>query len=272
MIRKILGLISTTIVSASLLLAFDSSAQAAACPAPIPAVAHRGGIEKYVENTRKAFQYASSIGVTRWELDVHYDAAGTPYVIHDDTLDRTTNGTGPVSEQDLSAARAAGLRTDDGQVVPSLYEVMSDAAARNAWVFMEIKADPSDEQVAKTLARLDWAGMRGRTVMMSFDMEIIKKFQSAAPDLMFGYLENPSYRPVGEITDLGVTFYLKHYYSITAARLDEWSGPLDVYTWTVDSATEWERMQRYTAEPGRLDGVITDYPEAYYRWARARTC
>jgi glycerophosphoryl diester phosphodiesterase len=272
MIRKSLGLISTTIVSASLLLAVESSAQAAACPAPIPAVAHRGGVDRYDENTRKAFQYSSSIGANIWETDVRFDSAGTPFLMHDETIDRTTTGAGAVAGQDLSAARAAGVRTDDGQVIPTLYEFLSDASRLGARVLLEIKADPSPAELSKVLARLDWTSMRSRVVVMSFDAAIIAKVQQAAPDIETGLVEDPSYRPVSELTALGIGSYIKHYYSITASRLDEWSGPLDVYTWTVDRGDEWARMQWYASEPGRLDGVITDYPAGYLAWARARTC
>lgn len=262
---------AATLIAVAALVAPATPALAADCVA-IPAVAHRGGIDKYDENTRNAFRYSSSLGVKWWETDVHFDSAGTPFIIHDDTLDRTTNETGAVSDHDLSADRAAGLRTKDGQVVPSLYEVMTDAEDLDAHVFVEIKDNPTPTEMAKVLARFDWTNMRTKVVVTSFDEPTLAVVKAAAPDLKLGLIENPSYRPVGEITALGVTSYLKHYYSITAARLDEWSGPLDVYAWTVDSATEWARMHWYTSEPGRLDGVITDYPAAYLNWEKTHGC
>jgi glycerophosphoryl diester phosphodiesterase len=239
----------------------------AACPS-VPAVAHRGGTERYGENTRNAFRYATSIGVNRWELDVRFDATDTPFVIHDPTLDRTTNGTGDVTRQDLSAARRSGLRTDDGQYVPSLYEVLTDAAARVASVFVEIKVRPTRRQWANLLARLDWTSMRRRVVLMSFDADTVLEARAAAPDVRTGLVENPSYRPAAQVTRYG-GHYVKHQNSITAARLAEWSGPLAVYAWTVDDVAGWARMNRYAA---RLDGVITNRPAAYLRWAHDRTC
>lgn len=265
-------MITSGIVGAALLPAFESSAQAATCPAPIPVVAHRGGTERYVENTRNAFRYASSVGATWWETDVRFDAAGTPFLMHDETIDRTTNGTGAVADQDLSAARAAGVRTNDGQVVPSLYEMLTDASSRGARILLEIKSDPTPEQLAKVIARLDWTGMRTSVVVMSFEPAIIAKVRAAAPDLMVGLVEDPGYRPVSDLVALEIGSYIKHYYSITADRMREWSGPLDVYAWTVDDPTEWARMQWYRTEPGRLDGVITNRPSAYLAWAAGRTC
>jgi glycerophosphoryl diester phosphodiesterase len=258
-------------VAAGVLLAVGSAAPAsAACAAPIPVVAHRGGTEKYVENTRNAFRYATTVGAGIWETDVRFDAGGTPYLMHDATIDRTTTGTGAVADLDLSAARAAGVRTNDGQVVPSLFEFLTDASARNARVLLELKADPTPQQLAKVLARLDWTHMRPRVVVMSFDPQIIAEVRAAAPDLAVGLVADPGYVPVAQLA--GYDAYIKHYYSVTAARLDEWSGPLDVYAWTVDGETDWSRMQWYTAEPGRLDGVITNRPAAYLAWAKTRDC
>jgi len=268
MIRRSIAALTTAIVSTSTLLAFDSSAQAA-CPSPVPVVAHRGGTERYAENTRKAFNWASDQGAKFWETDVRFDSADTPFLLHDDTLDRTTNGSGPIADQDLSAARAAGLRTDDGQVVPSLFEFLSDVAARQPYVLLEIKADPTPEQLAKVLARLDWTGTRSRVIVMSFEPGIIAKVRAAAPDLMVGLVEDPGYRSIADLQQYEIGSYIKHAYSITAARMEEWSGPLDVYAWTVDDPSEWARMQWYRS---RLDGVITNRPAAYLAWARSRSC
>ena len=269
MIRRSIAFLTTTIVGATTLLAVGSSAQAATCPAPVPVVAHRGGTERFTENTAGAFDSAADAGARFWETDVRFDGAGTPFLMHDDTIDRTTTGTGAVADLDLSAARAAGVRTNDGQVIPSLYEFLKDVAARKAYVLLEIKADPTPEQLAKVLARLDWTSTRQRVVVMSFEPDIIAKVRAAAPDLMVGLVEDPGYRTVADLQQYEIGSYIKHYYSITQARMEEWSGPLDVYAWTVDSESEWGRMQWYRA---RLDGVITNRPIAYLAWARARSC
>ena len=59
--------------------------------------AHRGFSGKYPENTLLAFRKAIEAGADGIELDVHLSCDGIPVIIHDETLDRTTNGTGPVS-------------------------------------------------------------------------------------------------------------------------------------------------------------------------------
>src|SRR5262245_7223078 len=74
------------------------------------AIAHRGGSKLRPENTAVAFEHASTLGVDGFECDVHLSKDGEPVVIHDPTLDRTTDATGPVRA--LTAAELA--RVDAG--------------------------------------------------------------------------------------------------------------------------------------------------------------
>lgn len=261
-------LILTTISAGVLTPVFTSTPALAAC-SYVPVVAHRGGTEKYVENTRKAFQYASSIGANKWETDVQFDVTDVPFIMHDPTLDRTTNGTGYIKDQDLSAARAAGLRTNDGQYVPTLYEVLTDAASLGAEVFVELKTVPTANQLSKFLARFDWTNMRANVIVMSFYPEAIAEVKTAAPDIKLGLLEDVGYRTITDLEQYGVGNYIKNFNSMTAARLDEWSGPLNVYAWTPDSSSDWAWLNWYTSEPGSLDGIITNKPGAYLSWAKS---
>jgi len=73
----------------------------------ISAIAHRGGSKLRPENTAPAFDHAAMLGVDGFECDVHLSRDGVPVVIHDPTLDRTTNATGPV--HGLTAAELAGV-------------------------------------------------------------------------------------------------------------------------------------------------------------------
>src|SRR5215510_2479468 len=73
----------------------------------VAAIAHRGGSKLRPENTLAAFDHALSLGVDGLECDVHLSSDGEPVVIHDPTLDRTTDATGPVSAQ--TAKTLAGV-------------------------------------------------------------------------------------------------------------------------------------------------------------------
>lgn len=262
--RRILA----ALLLATALLAVPGPAAAAAC-VNIPAVAHRGGTERYVENTLNAFRDAANRGVAYWETDVRFTADDVPVLLHNETLDQTTDGTGPVA--DLLADDLADVRTVGGQQVPTLAELINDAQVDGARILVELKTNPTPAQWAAVLAAIDSRSWRGKVTLMSFDPAVVLEARQVAPDVRTGLVENPGYRPVDELTPYGEA-YIKHKNSITGARLDEWSGPLDVYAWTVDAPADWAWMHYYTAEPGRLDGVITNKPGAYLAWQKARVC
>lgn len=247
--------------------AAPTAALAATCAVTVPAIAHRGGTEQASENTLRAYASAARAGVTWWETDVRLTADGVPVLLHDETLDRTTTGVGPVSAMTADDLRAT-VRTDDGQVVPTLRELMALAYAHQARILLETKADPDDSGWTAIQADVDAYGMRPQVILMSFSAAVVAEAQQAAPDVRTALVADTGYVPVAELTALGINAYVKHHYSITAARVAEWSGPLDVYAWTVDAQTDWERMHWYQT----LDGVITNRPIAYLQWQRARTC
>ncbi len=91
-------------------------------------IAHRGGSEAGPENTVVAIEAAAATGATAVEVDVFLSADGVPVVIHDDTVDRTTDGSGPVAAftaAELVALDAAAYRDDFHDVpVPTLDDVI----------------------------------------------------------------------------------------------------------------------------------------------------
>ena len=109
-------------------------------------VAHRGIHHGLPENSREAIWKA--LDDTFWvELDVHAAADGVPVVIHDDTLDRTTNATGPVSARTSEELKRIGLR--GGGLLPTLEDVMArEFDTRLGWV-IEIKPPDARELVQR---------------------------------------------------------------------------------------------------------------------------
>ena len=128
-------------------------------------IGHRGAAGLAPENTLDGFRRAAALGVDAVELDVHA-LAGALVVIHDDTLDRTTSGQGPLQAQSLAALRC--LDAGDGQRVPLLEEVFA-ALPVNVGVNIELKARGTAE-LAVPLAEAELA--RGRDLLISsFDLE-----------------------------------------------------------------------------------------------------
>lgn len=123
---------------------------------------HRGAMARAPENTMRSFQLAVDSGVDEIELDVHLSRDGELVVIHDETLDRTTDGAGAVADQEW--AEIARLDAGDGERVPRLAEVLDRFPAMAFQV--EVKTP------AATAAVLDVLGARrsrpGTLVVTSF--------------------------------------------------------------------------------------------------------
>jgi glycerophosphoryl diester phosphodiesterase len=132
---------------------------------PLPrrgVAAHRGGALSRPENTLAAFREAARIGAHQIELDVRRSADGELVVIHDESVDRTTDGRGAVADLTLAELRRldAGSAYGPafaGERIPTLGEVL-DAVPRNVWLNVQIK---QGEPIAAAAARL--LAERGRT-------------------------------------------------------------------------------------------------------------
>ena len=133
---------------------------------------HRGGAFLWPENSLLAFRNALALPAEQLELDVHLSADGQVAVMHDHTLDRTTDANGPVRARSMAELRRVRLRGTGGEGVPPLAEAAALVRDAGKVLRLEIKADgegrPYPGIVAACLAVLDGLNMRGRTVAMSF--------------------------------------------------------------------------------------------------------
>lgn len=133
---------------------------------------HRGGAFLWPENSALAFRRALALPAEQLELDVHLSADGVVVVIHDATLDRTTDSTGPVRARSLAELRQVRVRGTGGEPPPTLAEAAALTRDAGRILRLEVKADgegrPYPGIVPACLAVLDAAGMRNRTVAMSF--------------------------------------------------------------------------------------------------------
>lgn len=134
---------------------------------------HRGGALLWPENGLLAFRATSRLGLEQAECDVHASAEGEPVVIHDPTLQRTTEGRGRVVEMGAAALTRMRLRGGSGETVPRLADVLDVLRASPVAPRVEIKADaegrPYPGLVARVVAELDRAGQRSRAWIIGFD-------------------------------------------------------------------------------------------------------
>lgn len=265
------------IVSAAWLVADGSTALGAACVTP-GVVAHRGGTERYVEDTRDAFlDSAANVGAKFWENDVRFTADDVPVIMHDATVDRTTNGTGAVA--DLTAAQIAALRTADDQPVPSLRDFINDQSVMRAYAFVELKTVPTEAQWDAFVAAVTSRAGAGtpRPAISSFDPDVLDEVAVRLPGYTRALIQSTGDADPADITP-HASILIKHHDSITAARLTKWTAAgLKVYAWadiTADPQSEWERIADYgtDANPGQVSGYITATPGAYIAWRNARVC
>jgi glycerophosphoryl diester phosphodiesterase len=132
-------------------------------------IAHRGASIDEPENTLRAFARAIELGVDMLELDVNLTRDGALVVIHDTTLERTTNGAGLVREHTLADIQS--LDAGRGQRVPTLGEVFDLVRPTPVRLCVEIKGASAEEDLAiteATIAALERADFPGRAVVTSF--------------------------------------------------------------------------------------------------------
>lgn len=138
---------------------------------------HRGGALLWPENSPTAFRQALALPAEQLELDVHLSADGHPVVLHDATLDRTTDAAGPVRARSLAELREVRLRGTGGEAVPTLAEVAVLVRDAGRVLRLEIKADaggrPYPDSVPRCLEVLDAAALRNHTVLMGFEPDTV---------------------------------------------------------------------------------------------------
>lgn len=157
-------------------------------------IGHRGAAGYAPENTMVSFERGLALRADAIELDIHPTRDGELVVIHDPTLDRTTNGTGFVSAHTLHEIQQldAGSWFDSSFKdcrVPTLHEILTWAHGRTK-VVIEIKAGPifypNIEQLLITA--LERADMRHDVLVISFDHQSVLKLKQLAPDIPTGIL------------------------------------------------------------------------------------
>jgi glycerophosphoryl diester phosphodiesterase len=167
---------------------------------PLPLViAHRGDSAYRPENTFASFTSALEAGAEIIELDVHTTRDGHVVVIHDPTVDRTTNGRGAVADLALAELRAlsAGYPARFGQSyagerVPTLAEALAFLRGR-ARILLEVKRESVTDDAeggieARSIAEVRRADMARDVVILSFDRRALERCRALAPEITRGHL------------------------------------------------------------------------------------
>jgi glycerophosphoryl diester phosphodiesterase len=256
-------------------------------------IAHRGARSLAPENTLAAARKALALGADMWELDVAMAAGGELFLVHDDTLERTSNvaevfpdrwpwanhtftlaeirsldfGSWFV-EQDPFGQIAAGQVTAEeqaryrGEAAPTLREALV-YTRENGWrVNVELKdlsGAPGDATVVEqTVALIVELGMAESVLISSFNHSYLARVKAAEPRIATGALvSNADPDPAALLRRLGAQAYNPR---VTAIRAEDIAGlreeGFDVFVWTVNDE---ETMRRLVV--AQASGIFTDFPQ-----------
>ncbi len=222
-------------------------------------IAHRGASGHAPENTLLAFAKALEMGANALEFDVRICASGEAVVIHDETLDRTTNGTGFVFETSLTNLKH--LDAGSGERVPLLAEVLQIFAGK-AVLFIEIK---DERALGETIRLIDRQAARGvpyhQMMLIGFDPNWLIAAKQRQPSLCIGALPDDT-QPIanGYISwakQQGFSSVNPHHRWLNAEVMAELRmHRLQTYPWTVNEPNDIARLKALG-----VDGIISDYPD-----------
>lgn len=163
-------------------------------------VGHRGANAYAPMNTLEAFRMAVDLGADGIELDVHRSKDGHVVVLHDFTLDATTNGTGLVTDKTLAELKKldAGSWFSSSFArarIPTLDEVFQTIIKQNFCINIEIKSisvetDGVEQAVAQCI---EAHNMKARVIVSSFNPLVLIRFRQIMPDVALGYLYAPDF-------------------------------------------------------------------------------
>ena len=234
---------------------------------PIMVIAHRGFSGAAPENTLAAFRKGIEIGSDMVELDVHLSRDGELVVIHDETLERTTNGKGMVVDHTLYELKKLDAGSSfgpqfAGERIPTLKEVF-DLAKGRVLVNVEIK-NPTHKRYSiselseKTFAAVKKAGMLDKVIFSSFNPAALEWVEGAEPKAWTAFL---FHRPWNSPRDIpGSQEYavlnLRNIYLTRekVAEIKKAGKRINVYT------VNPEQEIRQFVDWG-VDGIITNYPD-----------
>jgi glycerophosphoryl diester phosphodiesterase len=239
----------------------------------IEIIGHRGYTARAPENTLASIEAALTAGVGAIEFDIHVAFCGTPVVIHDETLDRTTDGEGPVSLQTVDQLRTldAGAWFDPafaGEGIPTLTEALDHVAGGVHHIYPEVKGIREPSDVDRIVRIVQERAMSDRTTFISIDWSILERVRTQDAAIRIGFIVvttdlfdealSLAVADPAAILDLNHEIALEEPSVVRRAK-DE---GVDVVTWTVNEPDEATRLRN-----AGVTGFTTDHVERLLTWA-----
>ncbi len=231
---------------------------------------HRGARGLAPENTLTSFRLAAHLGLRAAELDVHLTREGEVVVIHDHTVDRTTNGTGRIETLSLAEIRSldasASWPADQPRTeVPTLDEVFRELGQTFMWE-VELKIDDqtdTEHLIRATFDIIRKHDLTSRVTLTSFSADALRTARSQAPDQRRGFIT--ASEPLRSLecareldcAQIGIRQDVLDDDVAAAVR----KAGLSLVGWQGNSAAELERLYAF-----RVDGFSSDRPDIALEW------
>ncbi|MBZ9632422.1 glycerophosphodiester phosphodiesterase [Salegentibacter sp. LM13S] len=223
-------------------------------------IGHRGAKGHLAENTLESIKRALEFGVDAIEIDVHRCKTGELVVIHDFTLDRTTNGSGEIAKKTL--AELKDLKVEDQFEIPLLIEILELIQGKCA-INIELKglntATATSEIIKKYIAKKNWK--YEDFIVSSFQKNELFQMRKLDENVPLGILSKAS---VSEAIELGKLLEASAIHpslgiitrdNVTASQ----QAGFKVNVWTVNEPQDIERMREFG-----VDGIISDFPDRLF--------
>ncbi len=213
---------------------------------------HRGASIRAPENTLKAFDLAIKEGANGIEFDIRLSADNEIAIIHDETINRTSNSTGKVNSLTLEELQKFDF--GEGEKIPALKEVL-EIFGNKHWLNIEIKEEGLEQILVDLLKELK---VKEKIVISSFLIPVLFKMKELAPEIPTGYLYEYDLDDLdGLLEEVTINGIHPIKENITKKLiLEAHQKNLAVRAWTVDDT----EIARKLAENG-IDGIITNDPK-----------
>jgi glycerophosphoryl diester phosphodiesterase len=223
---------------------------------------HRGASSIYPENTLEAFNECIRLKTDGIELDVNLSKDNELIIIHDETLDRTTTGTGFVQDHTLEEIKQFKIYDDkhNKYEIPTLRELFNEFKNNKLLINIELKNDKINYQFLEelTIQMIREFNYEDRIIISSFSPDSLFKCNKLAPDLSYGYLYGKNFKTSIELLSANnikaIHPSIKH---LTKAQIDYYKkNNFNVRPYTVNDLQTIETFKAYG-----IDAVITDVPQ-----------
>jgi len=216
-------------------------------------IGHRGAAGHAPENTLGSFRKAIDLGCYMTELDVHICGSGELVVIHDETVDRTTNGSGLVSELNLNQIKL--LDAGSGESIPTLRQVLGLLKGR-IQLNIELKGLGTAKPVYELVESTGWRGEN--LLITSFTWGLLKEYRRKDSEARIGPLTHLNLNEAMKFAEEIDVYCINPYHKLLTNDYVEKAHRkgFKVNPWTVNNPKDIMNLINLG-----VDGVISDYPD-----------